>query len=484
MTWVKSRRKFLGTLLILPLLCSAQDQMIDIGRFKRFEILDQLRFKNIILRKGRYDFEKNEFSFVLPNEMKAVIIDRPGSSLINLVMAVGFGSRDELPSNYGLAHLLEHALLFQGKRSKPVKEIHRELKGIGAYVNAQTGLEATFFELVIPLEKLEEGLQNFVDLIFNFSLTRDDLAKEKEIILEELYLQASEPNTLGLSLVYESLFPGHPYGHPIIGRAQTIKELSVEEVLKNYQDFYSPANCALAIVGSLAEVNIEELVRKHFGQIQGKKKERRDVQALPPLQKVIRIEKELDEPQSYFFLACRISNINQDEHHTFDVLAKVIGGRFNPLLAIYLNSRLIPVGNIYVSYDFYRYAGVFLIRLILDPTYVSNAEVEVNRWLRQLHHQNFSPDDVLSADKEYIFDFFQSSKNQVKLSAETSMEDGLKLASSIALNLLLFEDLSPLPNPELIDRLKSSDLRRVAWKYLRQPEMAIVVINPLRKAKR
>lgn len=432
---------------------------------------------------GILQAEKNEVNLVLENGLKVLLINRAGSPLVHVVLGVGFGSRDETPSVHGLAHFLEHALLFRGKRSRPVEEIHAELKRIGAQINGHTGLDATLFELSVPREELEAGLKNFVDLIFNFNLNEEDLDREKEIILEEMNLQASEPLSLALSLAYESLFPGHAYGHPLIGQADTVKELKLDQVTGVHREFYSPANCSLAVVGDLEAGKIEELIKKCFGQLKGEKKTRPAIEPPSPLGKIVRREKEMDVQQSHLVIACRGPDISSPDQYAFDLLATIMGRGLNPWLAMVLGSRRISVTNLSISYNSHRYSGILLIHLILDPKNVNLAEREISRSLRQLHQENFSPEDVLGEARDYLFDFLSSAKKQVQLNAERVLEDGRKLASSVALYLLLLEGVTLPPYLETIEKITSTDLRRVASKYLSRPEMAIIVINPLKKIK-
>ncbi|MCX7973283.1 MAG: insulinase family protein [Candidatus Aminicenantes bacterium] len=450
--------------------------------FKKFKLLI---FLIIILGQPPLIFpqtspRQTEINFRLENGLKVFLLDRPNSPLVNLVLAVGYGSRDEQSEEYGLAHFLEHLILFRGKRSRPVEEIHQDLKRTGGWINGHTSLDATIFELSMPINGFEEGLRNFIDLIFNLNLEEEDIAKEKEIILEEMNLQVSEPFSLAVSLAYEQLFPSHAYGHPVIGRPDTIKELSLEQVIKTHRTYYSPANCALAAVGDLKTIRLEDLIRKYFGPLRGEKISRPSINNPPSLGKIGRAEKELDEKQSHLLFACRAPDISSVDQYAFDLLTAILGRGINPLLIMALGSRRISVANVLVSYNSHRYSGVMLIYLILEPKNVTLAEREVNRWLRQIHQENFSPDDVLGEAKDYIFDFLNAAKKQIKLEAEKSLEDGLKLASSVALYLLLLEDMKLPPYIDTIDKMSSTDLRRVASKYLSRPEMAIVVINPIK----
>lgn len=421
-----------------------------------------------------------EVNFKLDNGLRVFLLDRPGSPLVSLVLAVGYGSRDEATSEYGLAHFLEHLILFRGERSKPIDEIHAHLRRLGGWLNGHTSLDATLFELSVPVNAIEESLKDFIDLIFNLKLTEADINREREIILEEMNLQASEPLSLATSLAYESLFPDHPYGHPVIGRPETIKDLKLEQIMNIHRTFYSPPNCALAAIGDLKATDLENLIKKYFGCLQGEKVSRPFIPEPVRQKKIVRVEKELDERQSYLLLACRAPDISSPDQYAFDLLTSILGRGLNPLLVMALSSRRVSVTNILISYNSHRYSGLLLVFLALEPKSVSLAERELSRYLRQVHQENFSPDDVFGEAKEYVYDYLNAAKKQVKLAAEKSLEEGLKLASSIALYLLLLEGIGLPPYLETIDQINSNDLRRVASKYLSQPELALVIINPLK----
>jgi len=426
--------------------------------------------------------EPKEVSFTLDNQLRVLLIDRPNSPLVHLVLAIGFGSRDETPETYGLAHCLEHLVLFRGTRSKEIEVINRSLRQKGAWVNGHTSRDLTLFELSLPAQAFAAGLKDFIDLVFNAQIEEAELEQEKEIILEEMSLQASEPLSLAASVAYENLFPGHPYAHPLIGTKETISQLTAATIMEAYHHYYSPANCALSVVGDLNQGQLEKIIRDYFGQLKGEIVNRPPIAPPAPLAKTIRLTEELDESQSHLLIAFRAPNFSQLEQYSFDLLTAILGQGLNPLLALALNSRRVPLANLAISYYSHQYSGVFFIHLIVEPKYVSNAENEALRFLRQLHRENFSPDDVLGESRDYIYDFLQSAKNLVKLNAARSLEDGLSLAAAVSSYLLLLGETQLPSYLETIDRLQSSDLRQTASRYLGRPEAVVVVINPKKKA--
>lgn len=423
-----------------------------------------------------------EAFFKLNNGLKVLIIDRKASPLAHVVLAVGLGSRDESPSTYGLAHFLEHAILFRGERSKPVEAIQRELRKKGGWINGHTSQDLTLFELSIPAPELESGMAALCDLVFNLKLSEEDVQEEKEIILEEMNLQAAEPFPLGVSLAYEHLFPGHPYGHPIIGTRESLTGLGCDEIMAAYHNFYHPSNCVLVGVVDSSTGKVKELVEKYFGQLEAKKVERHAPEKIPALPKTPRIERQLDIQQSHLFVACRAPDITSLDQYAFDLLTTIFGRGPNPLLPLALARRRVQVAGSYISYYSHRYAGVLLLHFVLDAKQLASAEREAIQFLRQAYRENYSPDDVLGEAREYVLDFVGSARNMLRLNAEKNLADGRNLASVAATYLLLLEGSSLPSYSQAVESLESTDLRKVASKYLARPELVTIVINPLHPA--
>ena len=59
-----------------------------------------------------------------------------------------------------------------------------------------------------------------------FVPTFADLDSEREVVLEEIAMVEDSPQELVHDLVAEAIFPGHPLGRPVIGRAEVISSVT------------------------------------------------------------------------------------------------------------------------------------------------------------------------------------------------------------------------------------------------------------------
>lgn len=416
--------------------------------------------------------------FELENGMKIFLYKRSTLPLINLALAVNVGSKDETEENNGLVHILEHYILFRGTEFRTGSEISQEIRSHGAYFNAHTGRDLAIFEMSLPSEFADFALQNQKEILFNLKLNQQQLDNEKKIILEEIGLIKDDPLKYATSLVYQNLFHGHPYQKPIYGRKQIIEEATVEQLQTFYQNYFVPSNCSLAVVG---DFNLEEMVKKikHvFGPIENRKFIPSQLAKVKVLKKSIAIKKEMDVNQAYLVIGMLGPDYNDKDQYSVDLLTQIMGRGINPMLNYPLRGRRKLVHSISMSFSALKYGGAILIFLTLDRKTINFAKNETIKFLKMARRQNYSKEDFLGEERFYVFDFLESSKNQLKFAFHRSQEKGLSVATSLARFMLLNEDLNRRKYLEAVDKINSSDLRKVAAKYLSRGKYVSVAILP------
>ncbi|MCJ7563733.1 MAG: insulinase family protein, partial [Candidatus Aminicenantes bacterium] len=111
-----------------------------------------------------------EKQFTLDNGMNVFLYERHNLPLVNIVAAVNAGSKDETAETNGLVHMLEHYILFRGTEVRSGSEVARDFRRHGAYFNAHTGQDLAIFEISLPAEYADFGLNNQRELLFNLKI--------------------------------------------------------------------------------------------------------------------------------------------------------------------------------------------------------------------------------------------------------------------------------------------------------------------------
>ncbi len=421
-------------------------------------------------------------SFVLPNGLKVFLYEKHDFPLINIALAVDAGSKDETDATNGLAHLLEHCILFRGTAERSAAEVSRDIRSHGAYFNANTGQDLSLFEISLPSEHADFALRNQKEILFGFALAPDALEEEKAVVLEEMYQMEDDPRRRGTDLVMQRLFEGHPYGRPVYGRPEVVRSARVEDLKTFHARYFVPDNCSLAVTGDFGAQDMEDKVKEVFGALPKSGRSRAVLPKAALLEKNVTVREEKDVKDAYLFLGFIGPDFNHQDRYAVDLLAEVMGRGVNPLLNLALRSRRDLVQNINMSYLAGRSGGAVVITMVLDQKNVAAATREAVTYLRKARDENFSADDFYGEDKYRVFDFLGNAKNQVRFSAEQAEESGLTLASSLARFMLQNELENPGPFLGHIARTTSGDLRKAAGRYFGKGEYVAVSIVPKKSA--
>lgn len=417
-------------------------------------------------------------TLTLDNGFRFVLSEKHGLPLFNMVVAVNVGSKDETDETSGLIHLLEHCILFCGTESRSGPDISMDIRRHGAYFNAHTGQDISLFAISLPAEHADFALRNQNEILFGMEVSQEDLDTEKSAILEEMNQLEDDPLTFGLDLVFRHLFKGHAYGRSVYGLREVIEKATADQLRSFHRRFFVPGNCAAALVGDFRIPEMEKKIRTVFGSLEGVEPPGPSYPMARVLKQKEEIRMEKDIQQAYLFIGHVGPDYNSPDQYAMDVLSHIMGRGISPMLNTALRSRRNLVQTVNMLYFGHRFGGATVVTMALDPKNVAAAVREASSFLKRSSRENFSKDDYYGDQGFYALDLLESAKNQIRFSVEKSLESGLNLAMSFARYLLLSDRPGEVRYLEMIDSLRSTDLRKAASTYFGKGEPVIVILLP------
>lgn len=179
-------------------------------------------------------------------------------------ITVGAGSVFETLENSGISHFIEH-MQFKGTKTRTAADIVSRFDRAGAAYNAFTGKEYTCFYFKSIDEKLEECFDLLSDLFLNAVYAKDELDRERKVILEEINMSRDEPDGVCYDVLYKTAFDGS-LGMEILGTADNVKRFGKDEILEYKKYNYLPSNTVVAFVGNITAQTAFELVERYMGE--------------------------------------------------------------------------------------------------------------------------------------------------------------------------------------------------------------------------
>lgn len=201
----------------------------------------------------------------LQNGLRVVCRQREGLvSYIGLV--VNAGSRNEDDTHDGLAHFVEHTI-FKGTDRRRAWQISSLMETVGGEINAYTSKEETMVYTNAPAGYEERALDLLSDLVNNSRFPENELAKEREVIVEEIYSYLDSPSDRVYDEFEELAYKGSRLSHNILGTPESVRNIGSADCRQFLDTFYVPDNMVVYCVTPLPEKDILRKVEKYFGNM-------------------------------------------------------------------------------------------------------------------------------------------------------------------------------------------------------------------------
>ena len=205
----------------------------------------------------------------LPEGPRVISARLPGMRSLSAAVYVMVGSRGETRAKSGLAHFMEH-ITFKGTEALPTtREVSEAIEGVGGSSNAATDRETTVYWTRLPIREAELGVHVLAQLTLHPLLRSEDIAHEREIIIDEIKSYRDDPAQFIYNVWDETYFGDTPLGWEIAGDETSVRSLTDDDIRGFWGGAYRPANMVVALAGDLAHDDAVELVDRSFGRGNG-----------------------------------------------------------------------------------------------------------------------------------------------------------------------------------------------------------------------
>lgn len=196
----------------------------------------------------------------LANGLEVCLIDNRQAPLVTSVLYYKAGTRDEPVGHGGVAHFLEH-MMFKGSARYGPGEIDRRTQALGGVNNAFTSHDTTAYHFNFAADRWTEALEIEADRMAALTLNPDEVASERQVILEEIAMYASEPWDALEMETQGRLYGSHAYGRPVLGTKEDLLATGPADLADFHRRFYRPDNAVLVLAGELDDRALAEVER-------------------------------------------------------------------------------------------------------------------------------------------------------------------------------------------------------------------------------
>lgn len=405
--------------------------------------------------------------FVLKNGIVVYLMPDRELPLVSGTAMFHTGDRFEAADKVGLASLTGEVMRTGGTRHHSPDELNQLLEQKAAAV--ETGIStssgsATFSALS---EDLETVFGLFAEVIQAPTFAQDKLELAKKQEEGSIARRNDDPNGIARR-EFDKLIYGEqsPYARTV--EYETLKNISRDDVVKFYEQYFHPKNMILGIVGDFDTAKMRSLVEKEFGNWQSTKGI--TVPPLPPVspahQGGVFFVNQPQLNQSYVEMGHLGGVLNNPDYAALSVLNDVLNG-FGGRLFNNVRSQQGLAYSVYAAWSpRYDYPGVFLAggqtRSEATVPFVKAIRAEIER----VRTEPITPTELAfakdSAINSFIFNF----------------EDPAQTLS----RLMRYEYYGYPPDfifryQREVEATTIADVQRVAQTYLKPENMVTLVVG-------
>ena len=225
----------------------------------RRSIFLSLTGKILNQRKLSYQFG------TLENGIRLVHRQEKGN-VSHCALMVNTGSRDEKPQENGMAHFIEH-MIFKGTKKRRAYHVLSRIENIGGDLNAFTTKEETCVYASFLSPYYGHALELFADVAFSSTFPRKEIAKEKDVIIDEINSYNDSPAELIFDDFEDLIFHGHPLGSNILGTVESVNAIRRNDIFRFIRSHYSTRQMVISSVGDISFKKLEAIANRHFGNL-------------------------------------------------------------------------------------------------------------------------------------------------------------------------------------------------------------------------
>ena len=311
--------------------------------------------------------------YTLPNGIRVLHVFND-SPVAYCGVGVQAGTRNELETESGMAHFIEHTM-FKGTA-------HRK----AWHINAYTEKEETFIYATVLEPYFERAMELCVSLVTQPVFPQKEIDKEKEVIIDEINSYNDSPAELIYDDFEALVFNGGGLGRSVLGEADALVGYTTHQALEFHRRCYGTDKMLFFSMGKTPRKTLRRLVDKYLGSVPERRSQA--TQGAPFCYTPQQIVRNKDLHQVNYMTGGLAYSLHNDKRVTLTLLNNILGGPGqNSRLNVSIREKGGMSYTVESSYTAYTDAGIVFVYFSTDPRHRDRCVALLNGELRRLRNE-------------------------------------------------------------------------------------------------
>lgn len=345
---------------------------------------------------------------ILPNGITVLTEEIPHTYSVAGGVYLKVGSRHEGPNEEGISHFLEH-MLFKGTTKRDALSIAKEMDALGGTIDAFTSKEFTCYYFKVLPHNLKRSLKLIGEMLLNPLLTKEDVEKEKEVVIQEILGVEDTPEEYVQELMFRHFFKGHPLSKFLLGTVETVNAFSKNQVRDFMNSHYHSGNLIISGAGNLTHSDFVQLVWEYFrGFVHGINPNGFFKVDFKP-EKFIMVQKSLE--QIHLCIGLEGTKYGEKRRYSLSLFSTIFGTSNSSRLFQEIREKRGWAYDVYSFTHSYGDTGVFGIYLATKKANVKDVIKIIIDQIAEIKDKGFREEELEIAKEHLVSSFLISSEN-------------------------------------------------------------------------
>ena len=401
----------------------------------------------------------------LANGLGLVVVEDKRLPLTSVRLAFRSGDANDPPALPGLSDMMSH-LLSEGTQTRTSRQIAEQVERLGATLTVGSGSDFTTVAASALSLYAEEILELLAEVTLSpvFPQNEIDLAREntKQLLIQ----QRAQPNFLASERLSQVIFGAHPYSR-VSPTPESLDALTRDALVKFRESTFRPNNAVMIIVGDVESDSIIKRIEALLGD--WKPGQAPDLNFPAPPEHKSRAAYLVDRPgsaQSNIVIANHGITRTSPDYFPLLLMHTILGANASSRLFMNLREDKGYTYGAYSNLDARRLAGTFRATAEVRTPVTGASLQEFFYELQRICTEQVSSEELRNA-KSYLTGVFP-----IRIETQDGLIDQL-----VSIRMYDLPDDYLLTYRDRINEITAEDIQRVAQKYIRPDEAALVIVG-------
>lgn len=397
--------------------------------------------------------------FTLSNGATVITAPRHALPLVSVRCVWKGGTLVETEKDAGISRLLASMITLGAP------ELVKQVEERGGSVEAYSGHNTFGCSLNVLRDDLDHGLSVLSQIIRTPSLPEDVMEGAKAAQIAAIRSQQDEVFSAAMVEFRKAFFGSHPYRFITAGTEEAVENISRDDLLRYHAAYCTPAGMVAAVYGDVAQDEAAALMEKHFGGIWNKAGQI-SIGNLSREGHRNSSRKQLNRNQAVIICGYPGAAVTGTDRHALQLTASILSGHGSRLWEEIREKK----GLAYSVGAFNIFGidpGSFIIYASVEPDKTEEVKKYLLAEIERLRTESVRDEELTAAKAELIGDNLRERESISGAAFSAALNELYGLGYDAAERF-----------PEMISKVTSDDILRVAKEKFKPDERTIVIVSP------